>query len=62
MFTLINAMAATVSVAHSTLLINKHYSTDNTEPKIWAFIKTIMTDIQIKPIIVPIIPKNPIIL
>ena len=34
MFTLINAMAATVSVAHSTLLINKHYSTDNTEPKI----------------------------
>ena len=60
LFTLIRAIAATVSVAHNTLLISKHYVRVKLL-KICVFKNTITKDIKIKPMIVPKMPRNPVI-
>lgn len=61
MYTLINAMAASVSVAHITLLIIITYVKVKAL-KIRLFINMMTIVMPINPIIVPIIPKKNIIL
>lgn len=58
--TLINAIAATVSVAHITLLIIITYVKVRVL-KMYLLIKIMNPVIKIKPMIVPTIPKNQII-